>query len=618
MNLVSLSMKGFKSFRDYVRIDFTEVNPGLYNVTGKNEETPSLGSNGAGKSTIWEAWHWCLFGKTLRGLKAGKVEPWDDPGTNTEVIIEWMQNDKLHTLLRSRNPNKLVLFEGDEQNNVEQSKLEEVIKMSPEIFEAVYLRGQYTRDFFDLQPAEKTALLQDVLNLTHWLDKSKKAGDLIKVADAEIMKKNNEVARLNGVCSQMVRQAREMEEQQEENQKQVGDDTKETKDKIKYVQGEIKKEESALVKKKKEHEALDKKEFAALRKFEALNEQVQAMEDPLHKARTEVAAKKRVIEHLEKEQRAYGKIPSKCPVCLQSVTAKHKDACKKQMKVVIDKHKKQLEPLVKKETTLNTKEETLDVDLQAACDALNDFRAAMRVIGEHIIKQKNNVDKLKNQLKWYIDKLQEVKEVRDLTKDIGRKWHEVAETQRKRDTILTEITTWERRKQELVTWQTAFKNIRLFLMDEAIEELEVETNRVLDEVGLSGWTVRFDSERETQSGKVSKGFSVSVYPPNRNEPVVWESWSGGEAQRLRLAGRIGLANMIITSLGLTSGVEVWDEPTQFVGEEGISSIKTLLMTRAEKHNLKIFLVDHRSYDFSGFTGKWTVIKNEKGSVLEYV
>ena len=620
MNLITLQIKGFKSFIQPVDIYFEEHEAGLYNVTGKNLKEPELGSNGAGKSTIWQAWYWCLFGKTKGDMKAGDVESWEGEGY-VQVVIEWSQQDKLYTLLRSRNPNKLTLMESAdiEPYNVDQAKVEQVIKMTPEIFEATYLRYQYARDFFDLQPAEKTALLQQVLNLGHWLDKSKKAADLIKGADIEIQNKGREVSRLTGAEQQIIGQLKNLRERHQEENADKEVELKVIKTHIVKIQKEIKAVEAKDKMFEKEQDKLDEAEHEALKKYEVLNGKVLAMDGSLHKVRTNVVAKEKLIAYQEKQVREVGKIPTTCPVCSQKVTAKHKKACTDQMSKVVDTLKKELGPLIRKKEIEEEKQNKLSWQEREACEVLNEVRGENRVVSANILNVTSHLKDLKNELKSFTADLERAKVKSDgVEKDIRKQETAYAVAAKEKETIQAEMERQESCKKELEVWRDSFKNIRLFLMDEAIEELEVETNRVLDEVGLHGWTVQFDSERETQSGKISKGFSVSIFPPGKTEPVSWGAWSGGEAQRLRLAGRIGLANMIMTSCGLSSGVEVWDEPTQFVGEEGISDIKALLRTRAERHNLKIFLVDHRSYEVSGFTGKWTVTKNENGSVLEYV
>lgn len=44
-------------------------NRGLLLVVGENNDDPSAESNGAGKSSFIEAMYWCIYGKTLRGIK---------------------------------------------------------------------------------------------------------------------------------------------------------------------------------------------------------------------------------------------------------------------------------------------------------------------------------------------------------------------------------------------------------------------------------------------------------------------------------------------------------------------------------------------------------------------
>ena len=62
-----LQIENFLSYKN-TKIEFK---PGLYLVDGKNLDEG--GSNGAGKSGIWEALAWSLFGVTTRGLSSGEV-----------------------------------------------------------------------------------------------------------------------------------------------------------------------------------------------------------------------------------------------------------------------------------------------------------------------------------------------------------------------------------------------------------------------------------------------------------------------------------------------------------------------------------------------------------------
>ena len=69
------------------------------------------------------------------------------------------------------------------------------------------------------------------------------------------------------------------------------------------------------------------------------------------------------------------------------------------------------------------------------------------------------------------------------------------------------------------------------------------------------WRIEFDVERETKAGGISKGFVVFVHPSDKADPVRFEAYSGGETQRLRMAGDLGLANLIMERAGLTNTLE---------------------------------------------------------------
>lgn len=164
-------------------------------------------------------------------------------------------------------------------------------------------------------------------------------------------------------------------------------------------------------------------------------------------------------------------------------------------------------------------------------------------------------------------------------------------------------------------WVTGFKRVRLFIVEEALQQLELEVNNNLTSLGLMEWRIAFDVERENKSGGITKGFVVLIYPPGAEQPIRYESFSGGETQRLRMAGDLGLANLIMERAGLTSTVEFYDEPSRHLSQEGLLDLAESLCQRAESQGKRVFLVDHNVIDFSGFAGTITVVKDDHGSRL---
>ncbi len=164
-------------------------------------------------------------------------------------------------------------------------------------------------------------------------------------------------------------------------------------------------------------------------------------------------------------------------------------------------------------------------------------------------------------------------------------------------------------------WVAGFKRVRLFIVEAALAQLELEVNNNLTGLGLSAWRVSFDVERENKSGGLTKGFTTFVHPPGAEEAVRFESYSGGEIQRLRLAGDLGLANLIMEQAGLTNMVEFYDEFSSHLSAEGITDVLDVLKERAISLERKIWVVDHHVLNYGDFADVLCVIKMADGSHL---
>jgi len=66
-----LALQNFMSYRDRVTVPLS--GQGVVRIEGRNLDDSGATSNMAGKSTIIEALLWCLFGKTMRGLKHNEI-----------------------------------------------------------------------------------------------------------------------------------------------------------------------------------------------------------------------------------------------------------------------------------------------------------------------------------------------------------------------------------------------------------------------------------------------------------------------------------------------------------------------------------------------------------------
>jgi exonuclease SbcC len=177
----------------------------------------------------------------------------------------------------------------------------------------------------------------------------------------------------------------------------------------------------------------------------------------------------------------------------------------------------------------------------------------------------------------------------------------------------TTLEDQQARLRMLQYWVKGFKELRLYLIAEAMQQLEIEVNSCLSQLGLRNWKILFEVDKETKSGDLRKGFNVKIISPHNSAPVPWESWSGGESQRLRIATTMGLANLIKTSTGSTFNLEVWDEPTQHMSEQGVMDLLDSLAERSRSLNKQIWIVDHRSLGYGDFDSIKTIVKSAKNT-----
>lgn len=189
---------------------------------------------------------------------------------------------------------------------------------------------------------------------------------------------------------------------------------------------------------------------------------------------------------------------------------------------------------------------------------------------------------------------------------------------KERETLQAQIDTHSQETKQVESqlvaveyWKHGFKRIRLFFVEQILLALQIEIGSALSALGLEGWKVTLATESENKSGSIKLGINIHIKSPKSEGS--WDVWSGGETQRLRLAIAMGLASLIQRAAGVWYNLEVWDEPTNWLGTEGIEDLLAALQYRAESQNKQIWIVDHRALMFSGFKEIWGAIKDSDGT-----
>lgn len=566
MKLHSVALENFRSYRK--KQTFALPSPGLIYV---------YGANGFGKSSLFESVFWCLFGKTTRNLKAGVVANWKIKKGCT-VTVKGEAFGKAFTVHRSWKPNLLQL-NGKE---VDQITLEKELGITPIRFTHSYYFPQISESFFDLKPEAKLSLLADVLGLEKW----ETASDVAGVATQEL---NISIGQLEGQLSEInmaIKTHADLIEQYGEREAEWNEEQK------------------------RKRNALSKRSKDSTGQQEKLQTRIGTLEKAIKKIKQPmvVGLNLPVLMHRKnicKQQRLSllnTTTGNKCSACNQPISPRH-------FKKELAKVDLELASIRKEIAEQQAKSDKFAKEQREYDDQVDDLKIKLRAAEKELAGIEATIKAEKRERA-------EVEKENPYTAQRKQSLAMKVKAKKRNQQVEEELSNLSAEVEHTHFWIKGFKEVRLLIVDSVLSQLEIEVNQAIQELGLIGWEIKFDVEKENKSGTIRRGFTVLVLSPDNEEAVPWESWSGGETQRLRLAGAWGFANLIHDMSGDSPNFEFWDEPSNWLTEEGINQMMEALSERATRHKRTIMLADHRASDFGGFSAKIQITKTEKGSRIQ--
>lgn len=604
LDFSSLEIVNFKSFSK-AKFNFKQHGVGLHFVRGKNEFEPRLGSNGAGKSSIWDAITWCLYGRTISDLRNVDIRPWADTNELTLVSLEIEVDSNSFSVTRTANPNELAINDSISG----QDDVEKLVGMNLDVFGHTILLGQGQDLFFDLPPREKMQLFSDVLNLERWNKRSAKAAEFVR--DLEDRARTKVGLRV-GIETAL----RKTEEATKELLALITEWESDRQGKLNKAEEELK---TLRVSREKAFQNYGKADLifdGIATETKALGNAIKVAQEEVMNAREKLSnfeasktADRRDLERLQDEFKKLGKSDI-CPVCARPLKG-----------TSVAEHKKELKVQIR--------------ELQESVDAL-----APKPLSSKLEKAQKKLDKLQSD--WRDFKEREEKadiECRSLrhivdAQDVKIKVHEATvatfknqdnphraqfQTARKQlkqyelqiEELDNEAKKLERRIARTKLWVKYFKDIQLYIIEDVLSEMEIVANAMLPDIGLEDWTIKYAVERETKSGTTQRGLNVTIQSPANKEMVKWNAWSGGEGQRLRLVGALSLSEVLLNHADVSPGIEILDEPTRHLSGDGTRDLCEFLSARASTLKRQCWLVDHVAIPSSNFTSVVTVVKDKE-------
>lgn len=594
-----LRLVNFGSFVDECELQLDQ-GPGLWFISGRNLVDPQRGPSGAGKTTLLNALYWTMTGRTMRSRRPGaKVEARRGKGV-TEVELDCLRGRTSLNIKRTRKPNSLTL----NGNPITDADLLNELGIKPEVLQYTCLFGQSTPMFLSIGKEEQAALFNDLLDLDIWLKAADKAKAIGKTAEDAVERAQKDINEITGRIAGF-REARK------EALNQADTFEVETKTKIEAFYKQQKTKMQELDKTKAALKALgEPADFTKLEEQRAIADTkirvIQNRKATALSARTSAAnGLKNAEEQLKKAKDAM------CDACGQALPA---DVKKRRVTKLTDLIGIYSTDIKRHDSELKEFEENIDTwdkKRRAAIARLIDVRTADS--GE------------RPQLQRQITILET--ELAAVHRDITHLLRTVNPHEQTAKILLARIKTDKNSLEDATAdlkrfegeatlsklWQTSTKEIRLSIIDEALEETAAMATKHAERLGLHGWRISLSTERQNAAGNTTLGFNAFLYPDGETDPVAWETYSGGEENSLQLAMSFGLADVLLARAGLSPNLMFIDEPTRGLPSEGISDLLECLVDQARDSQKTIYLIDHHSLDRGNFTGMIMVEKSKTGS-----
>jgi len=196
MRLNSLSMKNFKKYRGFVKVEFQDGLTGI------------LGGNGSGKSTIVEAIAWALYGSrasTVRRdfIKCSRASESDDLEVRLSLNVDGQEMTILRAMRgKSLSPEARLAIDGDlvaTGTREVDARLEEILKINfSDFMKTFYARQKDLDNLIKDRGSEKREYLLALLGLDEVRERA-----LVEIR-SDLKEVEGEIGRIEGAMTEIV------------------------------------------------------------------------------------------------------------------------------------------------------------------------------------------------------------------------------------------------------------------------------------------------------------------------------------------------------------------------------------------------------------------------------
>lgn len=642
MRLLTLKLQNFMGFGPAQELSL--ANRGLVAIFGRNRDAAEATSNGSGKSTIFEAIVWVLFGKTLRRLPAnGVVNRF--AGKNCEVSLTIEDDDKRHwRIVRTRQvsakkENDLQLFSINEDgdlpatagtNDDTQELIETLLGLTYDTFVQAVLMTHGEVPFTELTDAPRKAALEDILRVSLLSRAREAAVTRIRDVESRLALASSDESRAQHDLKTMRIRLAEADENKEAHADVLAGKKAELRRRRAQVEAQAEDclYSSGLDKLLDDQADMDH-QLAQLREKEIslIRESEQAFRVALE-TRTELEKKKSALlairnQHDQTCERVEGLMGKPCPTCGFVVNPQDADHLIVEWDKAIAQSDEQIAGLDQHISKLRAGEDKLRASTTANANLVRQEIANLTARArEHHAKIQRRASSL--QLICQLEQqsfllAEEVSRLDDETNPYvtiaaqAQKDMQGAEERYRRANTRKRVL--ESELKHLRFWDKGFGNrgLKSLVIENALPFLQERAQQYADVLSGGDIQIVFSATKENKDGVSKDEFDIRVV--NRHGAEIYRGNSDGEKRRINTAIAWALADLAAARAQRPIRFRGLDEPFENLDEVGENAVVKLLHSAIGRYET-ILCVTHSDHMRDQFTGSITVVRENDNARFE--
>lgn len=636
-----LALQNFMSFRE-ASIPLDE--PGLILIKGQNNTNSHYVSNGSGKSSIYEALLWCIWGQTVREYKHDKVVN-NKIGKDCMVILEFTDSSGDSWLIRrTRNhsdyKNSVALCKGvkwdpKKEWNDEvkvQAKIDALIGLDFKAFTQTFIfhkEGKKQTPFPIMTDLEQKALLEKLYDLEKWSALEKLTKSRISKGDTKKKEVETKVSQLQNALEYLESEKESLEQKQLDHKDGIQLKISNLKIDIKNIEAqesEYNLEDIRDLLSNYESTLETYKSEACEYDTDSLRDKKEDLQEKLSELKYDKKDLTSKVRNAEKEKEVFEtELKGECPKCKQEVSAEHCEDHLADLDEIVTTSSKKIDKITKEVTKLEQSIDDISEELEDIRKKERKRQSKIEECQDKVTKYTKEQSKAETEEATKKSRIKDIKERIEDRKDnlsenpyialLETKCNELKELTASLEEAEKKLVKIEKKIAHLSFLETAFSRsgIPSYLLDDIIPALNNYAQHYSNI--LTGGTVdiEFSNQTTLKTKEVREKFEVRV--TNEAGADSYQGDSSGEKKRIDLCVLFALQKVAMLRSKNNFNLLFMDEIFDSLDTSGVEQAITLLEEELETHPT-IFVISHNPELTSFFDNTITVVKDNSFSAIQ--